>query len=780
MINDMIKTCFYNLLLLLACGMWAANSHAAKSPATMETAECKLCHIDWVPDYKNKAVATLVPQKSIMNTPSGRQKVASTKRMCFSCHDGYVNDSRYQFHANAHDHPIGVKPSKNIRRRKSPEGDVYPMNEDGKMYCGTCHTAHGNDWNRSESALFMRSKNINSSLCIDCHEKKDEKHFNNHPTVEMNETIPDSILKARSRFGGKRKVICQTCHRSHDAASKELLVIRNNNSELCTTCHKKKAKVVDTNHDLTRKHRHLKNAKGLEIGKNGPCSGCHSSHGGFGKQLLVTSKTVENGDVWMQCISCHNKNGIADKTHIGEFSHPVDVAISNLGIDAWKGNWFFKKTEQRLTALPLFDSSGKRVYKKGKVQCPTCHDTHNASKQENKFLRIDQGNDSQLCTNCHVNKANIANSKHNVNLYDKTKRAKLKHLKKDSRGICIACHSSHQGKAPNMLKLVDEGDTPSVSLISNSCKLCHTKDGAASETGTGEHSHPISVSMKDSEVPEILPLYNFSGKHARKFETGRVDCATCHNPHQWNPTKSNSAESRNLKAKAHGGNSFLRLPAAEKSELCLVCHEDQAQVVGTDHDLRISAPNTKNITGLNPKQSGVCGQCHTAHNAQSAAGLWARKPGRAKDSQATLCRSCHNSSREISHKDVPNGKHPDKALVWSFPRRKFPGGLKGDPLRVFTKEGKSTNVGLISCPSCHNPHQWNGKKPGKGIGRELEGNSMTSFLRKTSIDRINCADCHGLDGIFRFQYFHSRSNSKKNPLYIDLETFKAPGNTKRN
>jgi len=104
---------------------------------------CATCHIDWLPDYKLKNVKFLIPQREYVVEKSGRQLISSSVRMCFSCHDGYINDSRFQFVNGAHEHPVGVKPSAKIRVLKSDEGVVYPLNVDGKLYCGTCHTPHG-------------------------------------------------------------------------------------------------------------------------------------------------------------------------------------------------------------------------------------------------------------------------------------------------------------------------------------------------------------------------------------------------------------------------------------------------------------------------------------------------------------------------------------------------------------------------------------------------------------------------------------------------------------
>ncbi len=63
------------------------------------------------------------------------------------------------------------------------------------------------------------------------------------------------------------------------------------------------------------------------------------------------------------------------------------------------------------------------------------------------------------------------------------------------------------------------------------------------------------------------------------------------------------------------------------------------------------------------------------------------------------------------------------------------------------------NVGNISCPTCHNAHQWNPLRKEKGSNKNLEGNATNSFLRNVSYNNI-CIDCHGMDALFRYKYYH--------------------------
>jgi len=754
-------------MLLVSIPANVFGEDISKTAGPSSASECAICHIDWIADFKRKGAETLIPHRIYAIEKSGKQKVSSTSKLCFTCHDGYINDSRFQFREGAHEHPIGVKPSKKIRIKKSKDGEIYPLNEDGKLYCGTCHTAHGNDWNSSESAIFMRSKNVDSSLCIDCHANHTGEDNNNHPTAKFKGKTPKLIRTTRSRFGKKKKVICQTCHVTHDSSGDNLLVMGGKKSKLCVACHTSQKNIIGSEHDMS-KHKGLLSRKTRKaIKESGSCAGCHVSHGGNIKPLLAIDNSNKKITEWDQCVSCHSEDGIAGETSIGHYSHPVDVSIKKVNIQVVGNQWISPLTEKKIITLPLYDLKGNRVEYDGNVRCATCHDTHNVANTGKNFLRIEQGKNSKLCTNCHLERVSVITSKHNINLYSPAQLKKVGGNAGKGLGICSTCHSTHQGKAQNMLTLVDQNDKHPVSLLNSVCTHCHSKNGAASNSVMPKHSHPNNIKLSEGMQPLKLPVFSKNGKRVTDHRKGKMECATCHNVHQWDVKNSFSRAKGILKAKANSGNSFLRLAANGGSQLCISCHESEEQIIKTDHDFRVSAHWLENKYGETASESGVCGQCHTAHPEKESLVLWSRKPGKARDVQASLCRSCHIKNHKETNKTVPMGKHPKDSLVWSLPKRRMVPGTEPEAIPLFDKEGKRTDLGLISCPTCHNPHQWDGTKIGKGPGVETEGTSMSSFLRKTTVGNIVCADCHGLDGLFRYQYFHSKTNTMEHPLYLD-------------
>jgi hypothetical protein len=247
-----------------------------------------------------------------------------------------------------------------------------------------------------------------------------------------------------------------------------------------------------------------------------------------------------------------------------------------------------------------------------------------------------------------------------------------------------------------------------------------------------------------------LPLYD---KEGNRSDNGKIACMTCHEPHIWDPKKNIQNYSfKNIEGDA--SNSFLRNANSPFSTLCESCHTNEAFIDGTDHDLNITAPEAKNLMGKTVKESGQCGVCHLVHNSPNKLKLWALSYGSITEEESimnALCTGCH-AEGNIAAKKIPAiGTHPKDRLINNILRCDR-NAIDYTP--IYDETGKEINVGNISCPSCHNAHQWSPLAKQKGIGKNLEGNATTSFLRNVSYNNI-CIDCHGLDALFRYKYFHN-------------------------
>ena len=770
------------VLLWLVSSLTAVGiANAANDVA--ENRECATCHIMWLNDFKRDDVTTLIPfdPKPVVDT--GKQDVASTERMCFSCHDGFMLDSRQVWRSGAHGHPVGVKPSDKVRIPTSKGKIIFPLNDDGKLYCGTCHSAHGVDWKQEESPVFMRVKNVDSSLCFACHlDRSTGPAEGNHPVFKKIPNPPAALREHGSHFGRGGTVICQTCHNPHGSTQKKLLVMSKENSELCGTCHADKYLIRHTKHDMAEMAPEARNSKNQTVAESGPCGVCHLPHKANGPALWARDLFPGVDATSARCLSCHNENGLAKKKSIGTHSHPTNIAVSNVGITATRNGWSSQfplaDAKQTLVRLPLYDDKGLRTDTGGKVGCGSCHDPHRWSVDTTKqsieqsdphqlegdghssFLRLPFDAESRLCANCHVNKSAVQFTKHNLMLRktDTTPTDKST-TSSENNGVCAQCHTPHNAKG-EFLWARDRGSDPGVTGAL--CTNCHRDGGLADKKVIGPHSHPLNRTLLSGMQPH-LPLFSTEAQ----ADVKHIECATCHDPHQWDPNNPLSRAGANANVEGDASTSFLRRSAAGKAELCAECHQQQSLVRGTDHDMQVTAPLAVNAQGETVAQSGVCGQCHTVHNAQSDLRLWARPPGPGQDLDEQLCRSCHSPGQVAANK-VPTdklGRHPAKVTAWSPPiRGRFnPKGAHG--IEVYGTDGRPATTGVITCPSCHNPHQWSAATKTEGSGKNIEGDVRNSFLRLTNSESLLCADCHGLDALFRYKYFHGKNAHADYPLF---------------
>lgn len=768
-------------LLTMLCTVVLQNSvYAARDVGSQR--ECATCHVMWLNAFKQKRIETLVKYDPKPVVKTGKQDSASTEKMCFSCHDGFVLDSRHAWKGKTHSHPVGVKPSKKVRIPKAKGKTIFPMNEDGKMYCGTCHTAHGVDWSDKGSPLFMRVQNVESSICLACHlDKGTGPAEGNHPIFKKLDHLSPKLKHAGAMVGARNSIICQTCHIAHGARAKKMLVETAEDAKLCGSCHIDKKLVVGTKHDLGIMDPEARNLSGATVADSGTCGACHVPHNGKGPALWARERVTGYDPTAASCLGCHNEKGPANKKTLKGHNHPVGQNIDRLGFtvkgDQWHGNKDLLAIGEKLKPLPLYNKQGLREGKTEYVGCGSCHDPHrwsanSAAKDKkpdprdiegdatNSFLRMADTGKSDLCVNCHVNRRSVILSKHNHQIFD-PERAK-RDDGKTGRGPCETCHQPHNSK---QLAMWARDTGPGKGKIEKLCTDCHRKGGIAKDKLPGKHSHPVGVAIK-AGMKTDLPLFE-NDKHKT---ANNMDCATCHNLHQWNPADLADKSGASMKVEGDAANSFLRKDAHD-SKLCVSCHKKKNLVLKTEHDLNITAPNTTNSRGQTVKQSGVCGQCHAVHQAKAGMALWARDIGKPRgksrkhsNAMNALCLSCHGKGGMAENKQPISYKHPREVMLWNQEIRDKFGRKSSVDLPVFDENGQPADMGAIACATCHNPHQWQAGKNKRGPGKNTEGDVRNSFLRASHTKNIVCAECHGEEAIFRYKYFHGKSAHKKYPM----------------
>jgi predicted CXXCH cytochrome family protein len=601
-----------------------------------------------------------------------------------------------------------------------------------------------------------------------------------------------------------------------DGTNSFLRIAHDPNSALCKNCHVEKRTVAFSKHNLKLMAPGEKNIEGRTAKKTGICSTCHLPHNGRGPKMWARKPDRSGDMVERLCKSCHKKGEVAERKLTGAHSHPLGKSVKLLGIipssrTKWKApnNALTQGTkEDTIFPLPLYKQNGERTVD-GNITCGSCHDPHqwvpgefekdalsiksetfksalknftkklkSIKKEEgdgrSSFLRMPNAPDSGLCKNCHIDKRSVELSKHNLNIFAKDEK-NVQNLSPQESGSCSACHLPHNGTSLKMWarKLPDTKEDK----ISNLCKSCHSEGQIAEQKSIRDYSHPVFADIDKVGGKTDLPLYSKAGRKTGKKYGGKVVCSTCHDPHRWDPNDIASKAGASKKVEGDATNSFLRIAAYPSPMLCINCHEDKKYVEFTDHDLSITAPDAKNLQGYTVKEAGKCGMCHMIHNSPNPVRLWAMEKGPGDDEMERLCRSCHLEGRIAGHKRPRYFNHPPDVKATSnivrAKKLKSRGkrkqkksqevvtGEKIKPMPVYKITGEKVTAGLITCPSCHDPHNWSAIEKGYGPGKKTEGDNTNSFLRSMSNMAI-CSDCHGFDGIFRYKYYHGPSSRDKN------------------
>lgn len=703
--------------LVILCLSILAESVSALTKRSKKD-ECTVCHVLWMDAFLKDRETLLGPtQENIVI--NGSLGLSSSERMCYSCHDGYVVDSRTAI----------VQGNKHHQLKKVPDWlelpDTFRLDINNELYCGTCHGFHDVQASGDIGTVpFMRLENDRSEMCMACHRDKAEKlGESNHPLQKKNDIIPREKLKELGgKLGPEGEIICQSCHIPHGNPT---LIEPLSESKICLVCHDDKKTVLKSDHNLAITFSEAKNTQGKGVEETGPCSSCHLPHKGGGKWMWAR-KQEEGNPASKACKSCHGQEQEARKTGIN--SHPLNVKPQNT------------------PELPLFADDGSRVAE-GMVQCPSCHDVHRWNPEKNdgyaegmegssvdSFLRI--GNDaSELCVTCHDNKKALTRTDHDLRVTAPGLHNNQGMLPENS-GPCGACHTPHN--AAN--KRLWAGKPLSGNPASAMCLACHGEKSKHIQKSIGEHSHPIDV----SPTPEIdaasdLPLYSEEGE---KQNSGKVQCGSCHDPHRWDPYSLTSGSGENREG--DGSNSFLRRANGKQSALCLTCHNNKKQVLSTDHNLVVTAPEERNVMGATPDQSGPCGACHAVHNA-SGERLWGKDLSGDEDTISQLCFSCHSSEGAASKKLVGGNSHPVNVAL----KKIDPDGKLANQLPLYLREGDEASSGKVVCTTCHDPHVWEPVLAAKGVEEKSvalvnrEGGMKNSFLRKANYpSSALCTTCH--------------------------------------
>ena len=448
------------------------------------------------------------------------------------------------------------------------------------------------------------------------------------------------------------------------------------------------------------------------------------------------------GDLCERCHASKGRNARADTAPaLHGLNHPLGIHLSHPPTEGAKG---YASQPELHHGLPLeLRQHGAATGPGESLICQSCHQVHGGVGEG--ILTVLPTQQGELCARCHTRQhASSREEAHHKGIHPVNfKPDKPIHWRGHTvtEITCATCHPVHQGQVGT--SLLPEGIASAEAL----CQGCHPKQHAENrEQARYKGIHPVNVKLEDAVTV-----------NGQRQEV--VTCLTCHAVHR------GQADTAALVETDRNG------------ELCSECHAHKQSVVGTDHDLRITGKTAKNAYDQTPAQSGVCGTCHTLHrgkNEQPALSAVRRvsaqpstDPGKTVDDtpfqRDRLCLNCHQDEGLAAKKTIRHFSHPRDNLILRSQDKTMP---------LLDAEGKNSELGTIACVTCHEPHVFDPHKPSPATPRiELsthhenrEGTHSDSFLRRKGVSGMFCIDCHGQEGLIKYQYFHDGKRARGKEL----------------
>ncbi|WP_456377527.1 cytochrome c3 family protein [Thiolapillus sp.] len=569
-----------------------------------------------------------------------------------------------------------------------------------------------------------------------------------------------SVLKPASRDSRKN---CLQCHLSWFAdyePDQLAAVLPVADERMCMSCHH--GAVVESRQRLSQGHQHptlhlLREGEAAgdvqryeqdEVPPEYPlagdkhiyCGSCHSPHDkpeggkalGEGRRNPWLRKANPDSDF---CIACHASRQTTEEdrqnSQISVLNHPLNIIMAPPPQADAKG---YAQQEELQQGLPaILADRGARLGSREQLICQTCHQVHGG---DGEFLLVDRIEAAKLCISCHESQhsqdAKQARRKgiHPVDLKLENEvelgGRKIKQLD------CLACHSVHEAQPGTAL-------LPQGKDKQNLCLVCHERQNAENVDQAREQGiHPVNM-----ELEEPVEL------DGRKL--GRLDCRGCHSVHE------------GVK------NTPVLVEEHHNGKLCQSCHEHQAKLADTDHDLRQQPKEQKNRLEESYADAGLCGGCHTLHRGKKDVLFLFAGPEYIPDPDADLlprdrlCMACHHQDNKLDAKPIKDYTHPWKDLV-----------LRSDPQKMplLNEQGEIAEFGRIACITCHDPHVWHsGKKapenPRKDDQGNEEGTVFSSFLRPEGAESSFCISCHGAEARYKYKYYHDPRGREKKLDYLN-------------
>jgi predicted CXXCH cytochrome family protein len=473
-----------------------------------------------------------------------------------------------------------------------------------------------------------------------------------------------------------------------------------------------------------------------------PCTSCHTPHTKDDNHETIhdTHKNSwlrvinRSGDMCERCHESKTESAREKDAKDRGVNHPLDIKM--MAPPSSKAPGYASDKNMHKGLPDKLNHAGGALGNDKELVCQSCHQVHGG--HDDRAMIAMEDDKGQLCATCHERQFSDSDKDarhkgiHPVNIKPKDP---MKHENKEIKFVtCATCHKVHSGQQGTAL--LEEGIKDSEAL----CQICHKRQHEkGKDEALKKGIHPVDFKLE--EEVEI------KGKKIKE-----VGCLSCHSVHAGEP------DTPALVAEHLDG------------QLCSHCHEGKQAVVGSDHDLRITAKDKVNRYKELPHKTGVCSSCHSMHRGENEqphlfSAKWINSVDVDKDAHQSdltkdkLCLNCHQKEGIGKDKIVKWFNHPHEDMVLRSDKTVMP---------LLGKEEKIKKMGQIACITCHEPHFWDpdtlaeAKKSPKtvkpaGFTKNKEGTPLNSFLRTKGVVDTFCVECHGLEALTKFKYYHDKT-----------------------
>ncbi|TKB11372.1 cytochrome c3 family protein [Desulforhopalus sp. IMCC35007] len=488
------------------------------------------------------AASILTSKHNLSTSGIGGVKAATESRVCIFCHTPHNARRDTPFLWNRSDRTTNYIPytsSTMFAQVGQPTG--------ASKLCLSCHDgtiALGAVLSQPEEIAFIggirflppnRTSYLGTDLSDDHPVSFDYAASINQGNIEL---VSGSALPKEIQLDGSGQLQCTACHDPHDDSWGNFLVISNQYSQLCTSCHNKGG-WANSSHALSPARW---NSLGVDpwegsdyatVAENG-CENCHRPHSAGNHQRLLQREYEEDN-----CLVCHNGNVAGSNLEeelTKPYLHPVHL---------YRGVH---------DAAESFTLGGVANH----VECEDCHNPHQVANGSSTAPSVFPKNRGVLGIDLGGQQIEEAQ-----NLYE----------------ICFKCHADNNVlTVPSITRQLDQlntrlefssgnpsshpvtaagGGSPVPSLLAPYtgssiiyCTDCHGSDNPTGPQGphgsfhehllveryetsdmTSESSGAYALCYKCHDRDVILSGRSNFSLHKKHVQMENTPCAVCHDPH---------------------------------------------------------------------------------------------------------------------------------------------------------------------------------------------------------------------------------------------------------